>query len=122
MSSNDTSLTGSDNQLSDYRHYLEVEIMATKLLEPFTREIVGGKEPNDQQRNFLFLPLPILRDFTNIESIVTDDYIMKYAKQPTKREIDETIEKRHLQMGQLNKWKHWKLSKLKFCLPHIGTE
>lgn len=96
--------------------------MATKLLEPFIREIVGGKEPNDHQKSFLYLPLPILRTFTNIESIVMDEYITLHAKQPAKRQIDETIEKRHQQMGQLNKWRHWNLSKLEFRLPNTDTD
>lgn len=96
--------------------------MGVKLLEPFTREIIGGKEPDEHQAKFLYLPLSTLRNCTNIESIVTDDYIMLHAKQPIRREIDKAIEKCHQQMGQLNKWKHWKLSKLKFRLPQSDTE
>lgn len=96
--------------------------MAEKFLEPFIRELKGDKDPNDHQRKFLYLPLPIFRDFTNIKSIATDEYISKNAKQPTKREIDESIEKYHQQMGQLNRWKHLKLSKLDFCLPYSDTE
>lgn len=96
--------------------------MAKKLLEPFTRELSGDKEPDDQQRKFLYLPLPILRKFTNIESIITEEYIMKHAKQPTKREIEQLIEKCHQQMGQLNKWKQLKLTKLDFRAPHSHTE
>lgn len=96
--------------------------MAMKTLEPFTRESSGGKDPTDHQRKFLYLPLPILRDFTNIKEIATDEYIMKNAKQPTERELEQSIEKYHEQMGQLNKWKHLKLSKLDFDLPHSDTE
>lgn len=91
--------------------------MATrKLLEPFYRKLNDDQEPNDHQRMFLYLPLPILRDFTNIESLIIDDFVMKKAKQPTQAEIEKTIDKYHQQMGQLKKWKNWELHKLEFRL------
>lgn len=95
--------------------------MAIKLLEPFSRKLTEGPEPNDHQQHFLYLPLPILRDFTNIESLITDDFIMKKAKQPTKTETEQIIERYHQQMGQLTKWKQWKLHKLEFKVSHSNT-
>lgn len=95
--------------------------MVEKLLEPFSRQLNEGQEPTDHQRKFLYLPLSMLRDFTNIESIVTDTYIANYAKLPSKTEVEKTIEKYHQQLGQLNKWKHWKLSKLEFRSSHTNT-
>lgn len=95
----------------------KVIVMSTKkLLEPFFREQHEGDEPSDHQRRFLYLPLSILRDFTNIELIIKDDFIKKKARLPTKTEMEKTIVKYHQQMGQLNKWKNWKLNKLEFRL------
>lgn len=89
-----------------------------KLLEPFIRNLNQDQEPDDHQKMFLYLPLSVLRDFTNIESIITDDFIQRKAKQPTKREIEKALDNHHQQMHKLHKWKHWSLDKLAFRLPH----
>lgn len=91
---------------------------ANNLLEPFCRNLTEDQEPDYHQQMFLYLPLSILRNFTNIESIIADDYTKNKAKQPTKREIEQTIAKYHQQMVQLNKWKKWGLDKLEFRLTH----
>lgn len=91
-------------------------------LKLFTRELPSDVEPTNHQRQFLFLPLPIFRDFTNIEKIVTDKFKKKNGKEPPRFVIGKTIQNRHKNLSQLDKWKEWGLNKLKFKPSQDGEE
>lgn len=95
--------------------------MTKKLLPQFKRELNEKDEPSNHQRKFLYLPLPVFRDFTNICSIVIDGYVQKKFKQPTNMLVEVKIEKYHKELGQLNKWKSRHLDKLEFLLPQNAT-
>lgn len=83
-------------------------------LKPFIRELPPDQEPTDHQRRFLFLPFAIFQDFTNIEKIVSDQFTKKHGKKPPLFVLKKTIQTRHKNLSQLDKWKEWGLNKLKF--------
>lgn len=86
--------------------------MSRQLIEPFRRNFNGM--PSDHQVKFLYLPLAIFRDYTNIRSIVTC-YQKRPDGKPLKEiEIKQKIQKIHQQLDQLDKWKDWHLGELYF--------
>lgn len=93
----------------------------TRVLEPFLRVLDGGQEPSDHQRQFLHLPLPTFRDFTNIRSIVIKHFSRTDGKQMKQIEIQQKIKSCHQKMGELDKWKEHYLDELEF-IPSDGDE
>lgn len=86
--------------------------MARSELPPFHR--VLGEEPSDHQRKFLYLPLPIFRDYTNIRSIIIKYYSRKDNKPQKEIEITQKIKRCHAQMEELGKWNELHLDELDF--------
>lgn len=86
-------------------------------LPPFYRRLDGDQEPSDHQRKFLYLPLSIFRDYTNIRSIILK-YNRRTDNKPQKEiEINQKIKRCHNEMGALHKWPEWHLDKLEFIWP-----
>lgn len=81
-------------------------------IEPFRRKLNGV--PNGHQEKFLYLPLAIFRDHTNIRSIVTTYGRRKDGKRLKEIEIKHKIEKIHRELGQLDQWKKRHLGELYF--------
>lgn len=90
-------------------------------LETYRRELAGGEEPTDHQRKFLYLPSPILRDFTNIREIIKKHHRRKDNKPLKEIEIKHKIENCHKEMGELDKWESLHLDKLDF-IKHKNSE
>lgn len=88
--------------------------MPTIELEPFHRELDENQELSDHQRNFLYLPLSIFRDFTNIRSIIIKHDRRKDGKPLKEIEIKHKIKQRHNQMINLEKWNDLHLDELNF--------
>lgn len=83
-------------------------------LETFRRKLAGDEEPTDHQRKFLYLPSPILRDFTNLRKII-EKYNRRKDNKPLKEiEIKHKIANYHKQMVELDKWKSLHLDELDF--------
>lgn len=95
--------------------------MPKRKLRTFRRDLDEQTEPSDHQRNFLYLPWEILRDYTNIRSIV-----VKYARQKDKPlkeiQINRTIKKYHSEMDKLDRWNEMHLDELDFLEPVDGAK
>lgn len=72
------------------------------------------QKPTEHQRKFLYLPLPIFRDFTNIRTIIEKYDGHKDGKPLKEIEFKHKIKDRHKKMVELDKWKDLHLDKLKF--------
>lgn len=83
-------------------------------LEPFRRVLDEGEKPSEHQRKFLYLPLPIFQDYTNIRSIIVKYNHRKDGKPLKQIEIKHKIEDCHKRMGNLKKWKDLHLDELNF--------
>lgn len=84
--------------------------MKRQEIEPFRRKVNGL--PNIHQKKFLYLPLAIFRDHTNIRSIVTCYNKRKDGKPLKEIEIKQKIKKIHDRLGELEKWTDWHLGEL----------
>lgn len=92
-------------------HRLQRAKMQKREIEPFRRKLNGV--PKDLQKKFLYLPLAIFRDHTNIRSIVTVHHGNRNDDTPlTEMEIQHKIEEIHDRMGEFDKWKEWHLDAL----------
>lgn len=88
--------------------------MPKLVLEPFERELFGDEEPSEHQMKFLYLPLPIFRDYTNIRSIIIK-YNRKKDGKPLKGiEINQKIKACHTKLGELDQWEELHLDELEF--------
>lgn len=86
--------------------------MMRQEIEPFRRKVNGV--PTVHQAKFLYLPLAIFRDHTNIRSIVTCYEKRKDGKPLKEIEIKHKIQKIHRRLDKLDKWKDWHLGELYF--------
>lgn len=89
-------------------------------LPPFHRYLDANQEPTDYQRRFLYLPLSIFREHTNIRSIIQKHDPRKDNKPQKEIEINQKIKKYHSAMGSLKKWRELHLDKLEFIWPKDG--
>lgn len=89
--------------------------MAQKTQQVFSRTLDG--EPTDHQRKFVYLPLSVFRDYTNVRSLVIEKYKAKKDKHPPEFVIKKTVEKYHKQLSQLNRWDELGLDKLDYKWP-----
>lgn len=79
-------------------------------LEPFRRVLDGDQEPTEHQRKFLYLPLPILRDYTNIRSI-----IIKHTRRKNNTPLRGIeIIAYHRKMSKLDEWENLHLDELEY--------
>lgn len=101
--------------------YIERNEMPKLELEPFHRALDGDQEPTDHQRKFLYLPLPIFRDYTNIRSIIINHTHRKNGKL-TEFIIKKKIEACHSKLGELGEWKNLHLDKLEFKWDESGVQ
>lgn len=62
-------------------------------------------EPADFQRLFKYLPLNVLRKYTNIEKLIIDEYEKKHDKPPPGIYVNKTIKKYHKIMKSKYDWK-----------------
>lgn len=91
--------------------------MSRKKIPRFKRVVVSGEEPTDHQRNFLYLPWLILRDYTNIGSIIEEHHGRTDGKKLTNFQQNQKIKLFHSKLGQLNMWNEWHFDQLDFLLP-----
>lgn len=83
-------------------------------VQPVHRVKHEEQEPSEHQRKFLYLPLEIFRDCTNIRSIIVK-YDSRNDGKPLKQiEIKHKIADRHKQMQNLETWKDLHLDELNF--------
>lgn len=94
--------------------------MPKRELPLFSRDLHEQPEPSEHQRKFLYLPLPIFREYTNIRSIVLK-YDRRKGDKPLKEiEINQKIKKYHSEMDKLRKWDEMHLDELDFTWPDAG--
>lgn len=83
-------------------------------LEPFRRVLKGDLEPTDHQRRFLYIPLPIFRDYTNIRDIVIKHNGRRDGKALHEIAIKHKIQHCHDEMGKLDQWEKLHLDELDY--------
>lgn len=95
-------------------------VEAIRMAKTSTESIKCGKrsfEPDDFRRMFKYLPINVLRRYTNIEQLIIAEYMKKHKKPPPGIHINKAIEKYHKQLTELDDWKGTILAKLNFNWP-----
>lgn len=78
---------------------------------------MSHREFTDQQRKFMYLPLAVFKNFTNIQEVFAENYRNARGKDPKQIEIKKAVEKIRNELPNPDSWTKWSLSKLDFIWP-----
>lgn len=106
----------------DFDFWLQImfcifHVECTRMPQTSTESIRCGSrlfEPADFRRLFKYLPMNVLRRYTNIEQLIIAEYKKKHKKPPPGIHINKAIEKYHKEISELDDWNASILGKLDF--------